>query len=254
MQHFVPHPCRILHRNSILHARCRLLSHQSASRRCRSTSPSFIAPSMQQRLSMPHRPLPLACRFPHLPQVLTAVPLKLPCIIAQSNSKSAGGHPAMRPNSTETCDWSISHETVVATTSCPHASPLFLSQHAKQRMQQVIHGCSSISPHCTSCNVLIFASSQLTRASLQRGIQPSDIADAVSKGRVSRSSKQNLLFQTKVLASPTSPPITISLIPLPLVRSGRPARRHRQPMQSALAHPPRIRAIFAPPPPESRFR
>ena len=214
-QHFVPHPCRILHRNSILHARCRLLSHQSASRRCRSTSPSFIAPAMQQHLSMPHRPLSLACRFPHLPQVLTAAPLKLPCIIAQSNSKSAGGHPAMRPNSTETCDWSISHETIVATTSSPHASPLFLSQHAKQRMQQVIHGCSSISPYCTACNVLfIFASSQLTRASLQRGIQPSDIADAVSKGRVSRSSKQNLLFQTKVLASPASPPNATSLIPV----------------------------------------
>jgi hypothetical protein len=34
--------------------------------------------------------------------------------------------------------------------------------------------------------------------SSQRGISPSDVADAVSKGRATRSSKQNMNFQTKV--------------------------------------------------------
>ena len=77
----------------------------------------------------------------HLPQVLTAAPLKLPCIITQSISKSAGAPSPASPNSTEPCDWSISHETIVATTSSPQASPLFLTEHAKQRMQQATPTC-----------------------------------------------------------------------------------------------------------------
>jgi hypothetical protein len=36
----------------------------------------------------------------------------------------------------------------------------------------------------------------------QRGIRPGDIEDAVSRGRIFRSSKQNLFFQTKVRAHP----------------------------------------------------
>ena len=43
----------------------------------------------------------------------------------------------------------------------------------------------------------------ISHASLQRGIRPSDIVDAVSTGKVMRSSKgpnQNVLFQTKVVS------------------------------------------------------
>ncbi len=48
-----------------------------------------------------------------------------------------------------------------------------------------------------SCN---FTSCASIVTSSQRGIQPSDIVDAVSKGRVTYSSKQNLSFQTTVRA------------------------------------------------------
>lgn len=102
----------------------------------------------------------------YVTKALSSRPLKLPCIVTEDDSSreraqdvSTSGHILHR-------NWKISNENVFATAAVARASAMFLSEHVKQRMQQ-------------------------------RGICASDIADAVSKGRIFRSSKQNLFFQTK---------------------------------------------------------
>lgn len=57
---------------------------------------------------------------------------------------------------------------------------------------------ASCRPHPSSPTNPMFTPPALMLFSSQRGISPSDVADAVSKGRATRSSKQNMNFQTKV--------------------------------------------------------
>ena len=132
-------------------------------------------------------------------QLLAAAPLKLPCIItpAHSQSKRAPSPPASAPPMLPSA-WEISHETMVATAAVPQSATLFLTEHAKQRMRQVLRCFPPFCAHPSTPTNAMFTPPALMLFSLQRGISPSDVADAVSNGRATRSSKQNMNFQTKV--------------------------------------------------------
>jgi hypothetical protein len=92
-----------------------------------------------------------------LRQLLDAKPLKLPCIIVQGTSTSGGDSALASPHPTASCNWRISHENIVATAAVPQASSLFLSEHVKQRMQEVQRSARSMSEtpaFCADCHHL----------------------------------------------------------------------------------------------------
>ena len=95
----------------------------------------------------PALPFALPSLMPaYLLQALTTNPLKLPCIVADDGSPTqrAGGTASSGHTSHRT--WKISHENMLATAAVAQASVMFLSEHVKQRMLQVLRRSQSMLP------------------------------------------------------------------------------------------------------------
>jgi hypothetical protein len=74
----------------------------------------------------------------YLLQALTSNPLKLPCIVADDGSPTQRAGGAASSGHTSHRTWKISHENMLATAAVAQASVMFLSEHVKQRMLQVL--------------------------------------------------------------------------------------------------------------------
>jgi hypothetical protein len=67
--------------------------------------------------------------------------------------------------------WEISHETMVATAAIPQSAALFLSEHAKQRMRQVLRCFPPFCAHPSTPTNAMFTPPALMPFSSQRGIK-----------------------------------------------------------------------------------